>query len=152
MGVKAKTVTGARCKLYINGKLAGVFSNVSFGVTYDVQPVYILGRHNAAEIVYTGMNTVDVQATGFRVTDNGPFEIGSLPQLQELIDHEDIVLSMIDRQDPTKSIMTVTGVRPVSFNSSGASRALVDMNMSFIGTTFSDESGPQEDAGAVDFG
>lgn len=153
MGNKAKTVTGARAKLYINQKLAGIFSNVSYGVTYDVQPIYILGRYNAAELVYTGMNTVDVTATGFRVMDNGPYEIGALPQLQELLAHEDIQLALNDRgDDNNRAFMVVDAVRPTGFSGSTAAKGLVDCTVTFMGTTFSDESGPQEDTGAVDFG
>lgn len=125
---------------------------MSFGVTYETTPIYHLGRYNAAEVVYTGMGTVNLDVSGFRVMDNGPYEIAALPQLQELLNHEDIVITLVDRQDPTKVMLTVTGVRPISFSSTSAARSLFDVSMSYVGTTFSDESGPQEDTGAVEFG
>ncbi len=155
MGVKAKTMTGARAKLYINQQLIGIFSNVSYGVTYDVSPIYILGRFNAAELVYTGMDVVNVTATGFRAMGNGPYEASSVPQLQDLLNHEDISLQVIDRQatDPSKAnVMTVTGVRPLGFSTSSSARGVNDLTVNFQGTLLEDESGNQEDTGAVDFG
>jgi hypothetical protein len=155
MGVKAQSFTGARAKLYIKGVLAGIFSNVSYGVTYDVSPIYILGRYNAAELVYTGMDVVNVTATGFRVMANGPYEVGSVPQLQDLLNHEDISLQIVDRQatDATKAnVMTVTGVRPLGFNTSSSARGVSDLTVNFQGNLLNDESGHQEDTGAVNFG
>lgn len=149
---KAKTITGARCKLYINGQLAGVFNQVSYGVQYGTADIYVLGRFNAGEIVYTDMSTVDVQVSGFRVLENGPFEIGSVPQLQELLNHEDIHLTLTDRQNADKEFMTVTGVRPTGFNGSTSARSVHDLSVNFKGTLFSDESGDQDDVGATNFG
>ncbi len=155
MGVKAASLTGARCKLYISGKLVGIFSNVSYGVTYDVSPIYILGRYNAAELVYTGMDVVNVTATGFRVMANGPYADANVPQLQDLMNHEDIALQIIDRQatDATKAnVMTVTGVRPLGFSTSSSARGVNDLTVNFQGNLMNDESGTQEDSGAVNFG
>ncbi len=155
MGVRARTLNGARCKLYIDGVLVGVFSNVSYGVTYDVSPIYVLGRFNAAELVYTGMDVVNVTATGFRVMDNGPYATASVPQLQELMNHEDIVLHVHDRQatDATKAnVMTVVGVRPLGFSTSSSARGVNDLTVNFQGTLLHDESGHQDDIDAVNFG
>jgi hypothetical protein len=114
-------------------------------------PVYIIGRFNAAEIAPAGMGTVDLRCGGLRVVDNGPYEIGSVPKLQDLLMHEDIVITLLDRQSD-KEIMTVTAVRPTGWDTNMASRSLQDLNVSFMGTTFADESGAQEDTGAVNFG
>lgn len=159
MAVQSKTMSGARAILSIsnvsNGtetvNKAGIFGNCSYGVTYDVAPVYILGRFNAGELVYTGMGTVDVGVSGFRVVDNGPYEIASVPQLQELLNHQDISLTLVDRQSG-KQIMNVIHVRPTGFDSAVSAKGLHELNVSFTGITFMDESGNQEDTGAVDFG
>jgi hypothetical protein len=37
-------MTGAKAKLYIGEKLVGVFTNVSFGLTFDPKDVYELPR------------------------------------------------------------------------------------------------------------
>lgn len=160
MGTKAKTVTGARAKLYVvdasgTPQLAGIFTNVSYGVTYGVTPVYILGRFNAAELVYTDMDVVNVTMTGFRVMENGPYAIGNVPQLQDLLQHEDTSLFIQDRQtsDAAKAnIMTVTGLRTTGFDSTTSARGLQDLTVRAMGTVLKDESGSQEDADAVNFG
>ncbi len=155
MGVKAKTMTGARAKLWVNGVLTGIFSNVSYGVTYDVSPIYILGRFNVAELVYTGMDVVNITATGFRVMENGPYANASVPQLQDLLNHEDIVIQLIDRQAASAqkaNVMTVTGVRPLGFSTSSSARGASDLTVNFQGMLLEDESGNQDDVGAVTFG
>lgn len=161
MGVKAQTMTGARAKLIINGKVVGMFSTVSYGVTYGVTPIYVLGRFNAAELVYTDMDVVTVTATGFRAIGAGPHQIGgdgvnaaalnSVPHLQELLQHQDIQLSLHDRQNDDASYMLVTGVRPVSFDTDNSSRGVQGLTVRFQGTLHQDESGVQDDPGATNF-
>jgi hypothetical protein len=155
MGVKAKTVTGARAKLYINRRLAGIFTSVSYEVNYGVTPIYILGRYNAAELVYTDMDVITMSVSGFRVLGNGPFNIGSVPQLQDLLQHEDIDVQLIDRQetDPTKNLIaTILNVRPLGFSSASSSRGVQDLNVRLQGTVFGDEAGTQDDVGATTYG
>jgi hypothetical protein len=147
----AKTLTGARVKLYVNGTLAGIFNSCDYSVTYSAEPVYIMGKYNAAELVYTGMGTVNVTASGVRVPNNGPYEIGNVPQLQQLLTATDITLDLVDRQSG-QNIMHVTGVLATGYNSDTANRNLHSLVVNFTGTTFSDESGPQQDAGATVFG
>lgn len=160
MGIKAATMAGARAKLFISGKLVGVFSSVSYGVTYGVTPIYVLGRYNAAELVYTDMDVVTVTCTGFYAVGFGPHQIGgdgvnaaalnSVPKLQDLLQHEDISMSITDRQTGSQ-IMLVTGVRPVSFDTSTSSRGVQDLTVRFQGTLHQDEAGPQDDPAAVNF-
>lgn len=155
MGTKAKALVGARCKVYVNGVLSGIFTNVSYGQAFGTQPIYILGRANCAEIPYTDMDIVTVTLSGFRVMGNGPHATASVPKLQDILQHEDIVLSIIDRQasDPTMAnVMTVTGARPVGFDSTSSARGINDLTVRMQGTILHDESGPEEDPGAVDFG
>lgn len=158
MGVQAKSLTGASVKLYIENpksgtvNLAGIFSSASYGVNYGLEPVYVLGRYNAAEIAYTSMDTITITCNGFRVADDGPYaNTASVPQLQDLLTHQDHSLSLVDRKT-NEVIMVVTGCRPQSWSSNSSSRALQDLSVTFVGTVFSDESGDQQDPGATDFG
>jgi hypothetical protein len=155
MGNKALTMTGARGKLFVNGKLIGLFSNVSYGVTLGLQPIYTLGRYNAQELVYTDYSPIDVRASGFRVIDHGPHQIdgssssiNSVPMLQDLLNHSDISLTIADRQSG-KDLLTVTGVRPTGYDSASSARGLHELNVSFMGIVASDEFGVQEDVGAT---
>lgn len=150
MGTKSLTMHGSRAKVIINGKVVGIFGNCSYGVRYDANPVFILGRFNPAEIALTGQEAIEVQCSGYRVIDNGPHAVASVPMLQDLLNHEDFTLAIIDRQTK-KEIMTVVGVRPTGYSTEVASRQLQSLQVSFMGIAISDESGSQEDVGAVDY-
>lgn len=144
MGVKAKTMHGARAQLAINGQIVGIFNTVSYGVSYDANPVFILGRFNAAEIALTGMDAISVTCGGFRVVDGGPYKVASVPKLQDLLNHEDITLAIFDRQTG-EQILTVVGVRPTGYDTSVSARGLQDLTVKFLGLSLSDEDGDQEE-------
>ena len=144
---------GSRAQVMIDGKIIGIFTNVSYGVRYDANPVHILGRFSAAEIVLSGMEPISVDATGFRVVDNGPYKVASVPRLQDLLNHEDITLAIFDRQSG-EQIMTVVGVRPTGYSTSVASRGIQDLTVNFMGLRLSDENDPNgqdETPGATEF-
>lgn len=157
----SKVMHGARAILWIGTTPVGIFNNVSYGVQYDISPVFLLGRTAAAELVYTGMEVVQVQASGFMVMQHGPFSVvdqatGSslVPKLQDILNYDDLVVSLHDRlaTDPTASnIMTLTNVKPQGFTSSVGARGLQDVTVTFMGIHLSDVSGPNnEDPTAVD--
>lgn len=158
---KSKVLHGARAVLWIGSTAVGIFNNVSYGVNYDISPVYLLGRTGAAELVYTGMEVIQVTASGFRILDNGPFAVvdkdsgaSLIPKLQDVLNYQDLVISLHDRleTDPTRGvIMELTNVKPVGFTSSVGARGLQEMTCTFMGLHLSDESGSNnEDPTAVD--
>src|SRR5271154_1482656 len=110
MGTTQQIMNGARAQLIVNGNIVGVFTNCSWGVAYDLQPAFILGRYSPAELTYTAQEAIRVTASGFRVVNNGPYVAADIPMLQGLLNHEDISLSIFDRQTNLE-ILTVTGVR-----------------------------------------
>ena len=144
---------GARAQLHINGVIVGIFNSVSYGVSYGADPIYVLGRFSAAEIVLTGMDAISVTASGFRVINGGPYKVASVPKLQDLLNHEDITLALFDRQSTdNKPIMTVVGVRPTGYDTSVSARGLQDLTVKFMGLTLSDEDGDQDEtAGATQY-
>lgn len=153
MGVRSQTVTGARLVLYINGQKAGVFANIDYGQGFGVTPVFILGKYEPGEIVYTDQSEVMISVSGFRVFNNGPHAIGSVPKLQDLLNHEDIYLTLVDRQNPNgPPLATFTGVRPAGYTSSAGAKGLQNLNINFMGIITSDESGPQGDASSTTYG
>lgn len=152
MSTNASTLTGARAKLYIDGKLAGVFTSCSWGVSYDTAPMYILGKFNAAEIVYTGMDVIEVNVSGFRVLRNGPHKIGAVPHLKDLLTHQEISLQLVDRLSGEVT-MNVINVRPTGYSSETSARGVQSLNIRFQGTEAMDESLPSDaDVGATQFG
>lgn len=145
MGSPHVILTGARAQLVVNGKIVGLFTSCSYNMTYDANPAFIIGRYGAAEITYTAQDVVTVDATGFRVIDAGPHVVASIPKLQELLNHEDISLSLIDRKTG-KNFMTVLGVRPMGYSSSVTARGVVEISARFMGLRMEDESGTQNES------
>ncbi|SRR6266851_4100305 len=156
MAVRARTLTGARAKLYIENsisgqmQLVGLFASVAYGVDYALEPIFVIGRYNTAELVYTAMNPISLTLTGFRIVGNGPYAVTGVPQLQNLLNHNDFSLALVDRQTGN-TVLLVTGCRPAGYSSTSAARALHDLTVTVQGTVLQDESGPQEDQGAVDY-
>ncbi len=141
----SKTLHGARCQLFIDGAIVGLFNSVSYGVTYDAIPINVLGNFAASEILLAGMEPVSVTAGGFRVLDNGPYAAGKVPKLQDLLNVGEITLSLFDRQSG-KFIMTVVGVKATGFSNSVSARGVMDLTVNFMGLRLSDETGDQDES------
>lgn len=142
-------LTGARAVLRINNAPVGIFTQVSWSVNYDVAPAYVLGRYTAAEITYTSAEVVSVDAVGFRIIDRGAHQAASLPQLQDLLNHSSISLSIVDRRTG-QEFFKLYHVRPMGYSSGISARGQVELSVRFIGIRAEDESGAQEEAaGAV---
>jgi hypothetical protein len=141
-----KTMSGARAKFGVidpatgEAKYIGIFNNVSYGLTYDAQPVYILGRYSPAEIDYTAQEPVSITASGWRVIDHGAHVEGKVPKLQDLLNHEYLTLTIVDRQNPTKNIATFRNVRPTGYSTTISARNLEEISVSFVGIFVDDES------------
>lgn len=150
MGSPQVIMNGARAQLMINGRIVGIFTSCSWGVAYDVQPAFILGRYSPAELTYTAQEPIRITATGFRVVDNGAHVAAGVPKLQELLNHEDFAIALFDRQT-NKKIMTVVGVRPEGYDTDAAARTISAFTARFVGLRAEDESGSQgESSGASD--
>ena len=148
-----KTFSGARAVVYIDGKPIGTISNFSYGVTNDVQPVFILGRYSPAELTYTAQEPVRCTATGWRAYGFGPHETMKMPKLQDLLNQQYFQISVHDRQAAAGAppIATIKDVLADSYSSTIASRALTEVTHSFIGMLVDDESTTNnETPGAMD--
>jgi len=151
-----RVLHGARAVVRIAGAGAnagvpvGIFSSFSYGLSYDVQPVYILGRYSAAELGYTGMEPVRCTATGWRIVKNGPHVSAKMPRLQDLMFHEYIQIDVLDRQTG-EVIAKIRDVRPETYASTITSRQLTELTHTFVGLLVDDESTTNnESAGAND--
>lgn len=140
-----KVMNGARAVVRVAGSGAnagqpiGSFSSFSYGLNYDVQPAYILGRYSAAELGYTGMEPVRCSASGWRIVKNGPHVAAKMPRLQDLLQHEYIQIDVLDRQTG-EVIAIIKDVRPESYSSHITSRALTEVTHTFVGLLVDDES------------
>jgi hypothetical protein len=143
----AKVVTGARCSVAIfdpatnTSTIVGIFNNVSYGLTYTADPIYVLGSTGPVETVYTSQDAVHVSASGWRVVGAGAHISAKLPKLQELLTSDYISLTIYDRlSDATKPIAKISQVRALSYNTTLSNRSASEISVNFIGIHVSDES------------
>ena len=140
----SKTMHGARGKVYIadpnTGKqeLIGIFNTISWGLTFDVQPVFLLGRYSPDELVYTAMEPVSVQCSGFKVVGAGPHKLAKMPNVRDLLTHEYIQLVINDRQTG-RDIAKIHSVRPVSYSTTLNARNLEEISITYVGMLVDDE-------------
>ena len=150
----AKVLSGARAKLGFydgqNVNYVGIFSDISYGVTYDVQPAWILGRYSAAELDYTAMEVVHITANGFRIVDHGWFQDAMFPSLSQLMDANYMTMSVLDRQT-NKEVARIDYVRPVAATGGFSARQLSTSTHTYMGLLVNDESQPDnnESPGAM---
>lgn len=155
-----KVMSGARAKFGIVdpatgiARYVGIFNNVSYGLTYDAQPAYILGRFQPAEIDYTAQEPVNITCSGWRVIDHGPHADANVPLLGQLLTHEYLTLTIVDRQNPTRNIATFKQVRPTGYSTTISARNLEEVTVTFVGIIVDDETsdskGGNADATALD--
>lgn len=152
----AKTMTGSRAQLLIAdpttgvAKVVGIFNNVSYGLAYDVQPVYTLGRYGPAESVYTSQEPINVTATGWRAIGAGPHVSAKVPDINDLMNHEYMSLSLFDRQT-NQLICKIREVRPTGYSTGVSARGAVEVTINFIGLVIGDESTDNIEGSATPF-
>jgi hypothetical protein len=147
----AKTMTGARAKIFVDNVLVGLFESCSYSVNVGAEPIHLLGRFSAAEIVPTSYEAVTLNCSGFRLIGNGGHILPKMPKLQDLLKLESITISVIDRESDAGSepILTVQGCVPVSYSTGYNAKATSRIQVTYMGIKASDESGSQdESAGA----
>ncbi len=147
-----KVMSGARAKLNIvdpntgSTHAVGLFSNVSYHLTYETAPAFVLGRFAAVEVDYTSMDLIPITASGFRVIEHGPWVEAGLPKLQELLLSEYLTLDIFDRQaealgdTAAKPIAHFNNVRCTGFSTTISARNLEEITCSFVALTMDDES------------
>lgn len=149
-----KVVHGARAVVRISGSGAnagvpvGIFSSFGYGLSYDIQPAFILGRFSAAELGYTGVEPVRCTASGWKVVNNGPHIAAQFPTVQQLLFHEYIQIDVLDRQTD-KVIAIIKDVRPESYSSTISTKALTETTHSFVGILLDDESVQNVEGGST---
>ena len=149
-----KVVHGARAIVRIAGAggnagaPVGIFSSFGYGLSFDVQPAFILGRFSAAELGYTGVEPVRCTAAGWRVVNNGPHVGPKFPRVQDLLFHEYIQIDVLDRQTD-KVIAIIKDVRPETYASTIATKALTEVTHTFVGILMDDESVSNVEGGST---
>lgn len=147
---KAKVFTGARAKVYVDNVLVGIFDSCTYAVNIGAEAVAILGRYSPAEIAQTSYEAVTANCSGFRVIGNGGHVLPKFPKLQDLLNLETVTLAMVDRQSTDNTpILIVHNCIPVNYSTGANIKATSRIQVSYMGTHASDESGVQDEGGAV---
>jgi len=136
---------GARARLGIfdgqNHAYLGIFSDVSYGLTYDVQAAWILGRYTAAETEYVAQELVQVTANGYKVLDHGWYADAKFPLLVNLANAGYLTMDIQDRQSG-KVIAKISKLRAASASTSLTPRMLSSATHTYIGILYEDETAP----------
>ena len=147
---KAKVFTGARAKVYVDNVLVGIFDSCTYAINIGAEPIHILGRYSAAEITQTSYEAVTVNCSGFRIIGNGGHLLPKVPKLQDLLQLEYVTLAMIDRQkEDNTPILTVQNCIPINYSTGANSKATSRIQVTYLGTSASDENGDQDEGDAV---
>lgn len=155
-----KVMTGARGKLGIfdpstnTVEIVGLFSSVSYGLIYDVQPAYILGAYAPAALEYTSQEPVNVTCSGWRSIGHGPHKTARVPRLSDLIFQDSLELAVIDRLLETGGadarIAKIREVKPTGYTTALTARQLEEMTSTYVGRLIDDEDTTNtEGAGAA---
>lgn len=141
MAKASKVFNGGRAIVSIDGAQTGIFTSVSWSLVFDEQVIAILGNYGPVEIVYTGMQPVGIQASGWRVIDHGPHsEQIKLPTLDQLMLSNDVTFAIHDRATG-KYLLKASQVKPTTVQQSVAIRQASELSANYIGITADDESG-----------
>lgn len=144
----SKVLTGARAKVYVNNKLVGIYETVTYNMNIGTEPIHLLGRYSPDEITPTSYEAVTISCGGFRVVGQGPHVLPAVPKLQDLLTLEAVTMAIIDRQSG-QTILTAIGCVPNSYNGNHNARATSRVTINYTGLRLSDESGDQDEGGAV---
>lgn len=144
----SKVMTGARAKIYVNNQLCGIYETCSWNVSVGVEPIHLLGRFGPDEITPTSYEAVTLSCSGFRVIGNGVHVLPAFPKLQDLLGLEGVTISVVDRQSG-EAILTAIGCIGTANNGNHNARATSRVTVNYTGLKISDESGDQDEAGAV---
>lgn len=149
--MSGKVFTGARAKVYVDNVLVGLYDSCSYSVNIGTEAIHLLGRYSPDEITVTSYEAVTVNCSGFRLIGNGGHILPKVPKLQDLLNLEYITLSMTDRKSANNAepVMTVVGCVPVSYSTGANAKATSRIQVTYMGTRASDESGAQDEGDAV---
>jgi len=141
--IPGKVVSGARALVQVfDGSQAntiGIFSQVSYGLTYETAAAWILGRFTAASIDFTSVDLVSMQCHGYRVVGHGWHQEARLPYISEMLFPKYLTFQIYDRGSQIP-VMKLTPVLPTSASGGYTARQLSEMQCTYVGILCTDES------------
>lgn len=148
----AQTFTGARAIVRINNEIVAIAESYSYTVNTPVEPIHILGRHSAADMPHLSYEAVPVSLSGLRIYNEGPHKQGKVAKLQELLNSEEVTITITDRQNPAGApIATFIGCKSTGYSTGVSAKSSARVNINYLARYMEIEDGNQaESAGAVD--
>lgn len=158
----AQVLTGARAILSIQatdpntGKTqntpCGIFNSVNWSVAIDQVPINVIGSLLPTEICTTGQEVVQINCSGFRVLNAGPYVAGLVPTVSALLNYAGITITIVDRATGT-TILTANNAKCTSYRTNTVAKGTTDLEVSYMAIVATDESssapGLMTDPGAV---
>jgi hypothetical protein len=144
----SKVMVGARAKVYVDNQLVGIFESCTWNTSVGVEPIHLLGRFGPDEITPTSYEAVTLNCSGFRVVGFGAHTLPKFPKVQDLLTLEGVTIAVVDRQTG-QSILTAIGCVGTTHSGGYNARAASRVQINYTGLRISDESGAQDEAGAV---
>lgn len=132
------TFSGARAIFLINSIPAAFAGGVSGEETVDYEPVDVLGMLEVKEHVPVAYRT-SLNAQMFRVIGTSIKKIGILPELQDIINSDDLTAAIQDSVTNT-TMALFQGVRCSGHSFDITARGLVQENVTFVAIKVQDES------------
>ena len=145
IAASSKVITGGRSVVSIdkgNGPVViGIFDSCSVSESISSEDIHILGAYAPQEITLVSYNAVNVQCTGFRVYGFGVKMLGAFPSLNNLLSLGPVTITVGDRESPNGPPMaTIINCLPDTNSNSFQSRSTSKINITYKGTSVSDES------------
>lgn len=144
----SKVMVGARAKCYVDNQLVGIYEQCTYNTNIGIEAIHLLGRYSPDEITPTSYEAVTLNCSGFRVVGNGAHVLPKFPKLQDLLNLEGVTIAIVDRQTG-QAILTAIGCVGTTNSGNYNARATSRVTINYTGLRISDESGAQDEAGAV---
>lgn len=147
----AKSLSGARAVLILDGKTIGTAQNVSVNIGFQVDPLFTIGRFEAAELVPNSQQPATITMRMVRIIGVSPLQKLRLPTLNDvapdgLLMNQDFTIQIVDRQNslnPTPgqgvTVMQVTNCRTTGFSLDTPASQTSEMTLTFTGIYIGDE-------------
>jgi hypothetical protein len=143
-----KVMVGARAKVFVDNQLVGIFESCTYNTSIGVEAIHLLGRYSPDEITPTSYEAVTLQCSGFRVVGSGVHTLPKFPKLQDILGLEAVTIAVVDRQSGD-AILTAIGCIGTTNSGGFNARATSKVQINYTGLRLSDESGAQDEGGAV---
>ena len=150
-GSIAKTLSGSRIVLNLDGKTVGIAQSVGVAVGYQVDPVYVIGKYETAELVPNSQQPVTVTMRMVRIVGTSPLQMLRQPTLDDvspngLLLNQDFSITLGDRQNnqnpvPGQSVpfLQIAKCRTTSFSFDTSAAQTAEMTLTMTGIYVGDE-------------